>query len=506
MITLQLRSLFESAEYQLFRMGSFEAYDFYMQNRSFLSSDDIISFTGADGRLMALKPDVTLSIVKNTKPGEIRRVYYNESVFRRGRDTGEYREINQMGLEYIGGAAKASEVEVVSIAAKSLSLAGETSLDLSHMGFIEALLTPFSGELYNEALAALRNKNPQLMRQTAAAAGLPDELIDRLERLSLLSGPFNTTICLARELTAGMSGVLRPLEELDELSRALSDSQPDIDLRVDFSILNDVDYYNGLIFQGFLKGVAHPILAGGRYDNLMTRFGKKQGAIGFAIYLDELERTEILIKKPKDNRLSIALPKGRMGESVYAVFEKAGLECDGILEESRKLIFEDKAGKVRYFLVKPSDVSSYVEHGVADIGVTGKDLLLETGADVLELADMGVGKCRIVVAGKPDYTENFTFPVRAATKYPNIARGYYAKKSGSVEIIMLHGSIELAPLTGLADVIVDIVESGTTLKENNLVVHDEIAVSSARLIANRASWRFKQQEINALLSSLKEIL
>ena len=505
-VTLQLRSLFELAGYKLFRMGSFEAYDFYMQNRSFLSSDDIITFTGSDGRLMALKPDVTLSIVKNTKPAATRRVYYNEKVFRKSRDTGEYREINQMGLEYIGGVKDVSEAEVVSIAAKSLSLAGEYSLDLSHMGFIEAVLAPFSGVFYSDALVALRNKNPQLMRQTAAAANLSGELTDKLERLAMLSGPFDTAVELANELASDFEDARQPLEELIKLRRTLSAETPEINLRLDFSILNDVDYYNGIIFQGFIRGIAHPVLAGGRYDNLMVRFGKNQGAVGFAVYLDELERSESFDRKPEDSRLNIALPKGRMGESVYAVFEKAGLGCEGILEESRKLIFEDKEGKVRYFLVKPSDVSSYVEHGAADIGVTGKDLLLETGADVLELADMGVGKCRIVVAGKPDHEENSTIPIRAATKYPNIARGYYAEKSSPVEIIMLHGSIELAPLTGLADVIVDIVESGNTLKENNLIVHDEISLSSARLIANRASWRFKQHEINALLTSLKELL
>jgi len=507
---LKLRALFETAGYKLFRMGSFEDYDLYMQNKSFLSSDDIITFTGADGRLMALKPDVTLSIVKNTKPGEERRVYYNESVFRRSRDTGEYREINQMGLECIGFNKAQSEAEVLKLAAESLSLIGECSLDISHMGFIEAVLAPFSDiGARVDALAALRFKSSHDMYAIAAAAGFSEETAGKLAELAGLSGPLEATLSAARDLTYGMKGTEEPLDELESLRKTLDGLCMDSALNLDFSILNDVDYYNGLLFRGFLKGMARPALAGGRYDNLMARFDKRQGAVGFALYLDALERVGL---KPDSTEtgnkewLSVALPKGRMGETVFRRFEKAGYCCDSILGDSRKLVHEDPKNRIRYYLVKPGDVDSYVEHGVADIGVAGKDLLLESSADVLELADLKLGICRLVVAGKRDFVEDPALPLRVATKYPAIARRHFADKSRSVEIIKLGGSIELAPLTGLSDVIVDIVESGATLRENDLAVLDEVALSSARLIANRASWSFKGGKIRMLLERMREVV
>jgi len=503
---LKLRALFETAGYKLFRMGSFEAYDLYMQNKSFLSSDDIITFTGADGRLMALKPDVTLSIVKNTRPNEARRVYYNESVFRRSRDTGEYREINQTGLECIGFEREDSEAEVLKLAAESLSLLGESSLDISHMGLIEAVLAGFSDAgLRADALAALRYKSEHDMFGIAKAAGLSDAAAKRMAELSGLSGPLSATLTLARRLTSDMPDAAGPLDELDSICRTLEGADLKTALNLDLSILNDVDYYNGVIFRGFLKGMARYALAGGRYDNLMARFDKSQGAIGFALYLDTLEQVTPDAGPNKDQTrdwLNIALPKGRMGDSVLECFEKAGYICGGAFADSRRLVYEDEAGRVRYYLVKPGDVDSYVEHGVADIGVVGKDLLLESSADVLELADLKLGVCRLVTAGKPDFVEDPALPLRVATKYPNIARRYFADKSRSVEIIKLGGSIELAPLTGLSDIIVDIVESGTTLRENNLVVLSEIAPSSARLIANRASWSFKNAQIRALLERI----
>jgi len=199
------------------------------------------------------------------------------------------------------------------------------------------------------------------------------------------------------------------------------------------------------------------------------------------------------------------LPKGRLGDKVYRRFEKGGLSAGAILNESRRLVFEDYDSKMRFFLVKPSDVAIYVEHGAADVGVVGRDVLLENRADVMELLDLQLGKCRMAVAGFEQFQEDLARPLRVATKYPTVARRYYAEKSRSVEIIMLHGSIELAPLLGLSDVIVDIVETGATLRENNLVVLAEIVESSARLIANRASWRFKGAAIQALAERLGEV-
>ncbi|MBQ6906547.1 MAG: ATP phosphoribosyltransferase [Clostridia bacterium] len=204
--------------------------------------------------------------------------------------------------------------------------------------------------------------------------------------------------------------------------------------------------------------------------------------------------------------INVALPKGRLGEKVYSIFESIGYECPSIHENNRKLTFENEEKGVRYFWVKPSDVAIYVEHGVADIGVAGKDILLEYTPDVYELVDLGIGKCRMAVAGKKDFFDNNDKTLRVATKFPNIAKAYYESKSREIDIIKLNGSIELAPVLGLSDVIVDIVETGKTLYENDLEPFETIVPISARLISNKVSYKFKNESITELCRALGEWL
>ena len=205
-----------------------------------------------------------------------------------------------------------------------------------------------------------------------------------------------------------------------------------------------------------------------------------------------------------DNMLNIALPKGRLGEKAYALFERSGFECPSIKENNRKLIFENEDCGVRYFWVKPSDVSIYVERGAADIGVVGKDILLEYEPDVYELLDLRMGKCRMAVAAKKDFHDDRRRTLTVATKFSHIAQTYYAALGRDIDIIHLNGSIELAPILGLSDVIVDIVETGATLRENDLEVVETIFPISARLIANKASYAFQNERIEAVVSGLKQ--
>ena len=204
--------------------------------------------------------------------------------------------------------------------------------------------------------------------------------------------------------------------------------------------------------------------------------------------------------------LNIALPKGRLGEKVYNLLKKAGYACPAIEDPGRKLIFENPETKVRYFWVKPSDVAIYVERGAADLGIAGKDILLEYRPEVYELLDLGLGKCRMAVAGPKTFREKTGSPLRIATKFPHIAAKYYAGKGRDIDIIKLNGSIEIAPILGLSDVIVDIVETGKTLKENDLEVLEEIVPISARLIANQAAYQFQYEAIRTLVRSLEEQL
>ncbi len=204
--------------------------------------------------------------------------------------------------------------------------------------------------------------------------------------------------------------------------------------------------------------------------------------------------------------INVALPKGRLGEKAYDLFERAGYGCPAIHENSRKLIFESPENGVSYFWVKPSDVAIYVERGAADVGIVGKDILLEYTPDVYELLDLHMGKCRMCVAGFTDFRDNPDRTLRVATKFVNIARRYYEGRGRDIDIIALNGSIELAPILGLSDVIVDIVETGATLRENNLGPLEDIVPISARLIANKSAYKFKQQAITDITNRINALL
>ena len=202
--------------------------------------------------------------------------------------------------------------------------------------------------------------------------------------------------------------------------------------------------------------------------------------------------------------LNIALPKGRLGEKAYAMFEKAGFECPSIKDESRKLIFENEEKGVRYFWAKPSDVAIYVERGAADLGVIGKDILLEYEPDVYELLDLHIGKCRMAVAGRRGFRDDGQRTLTVATKFSRVTSSYYASLGRDIDIVHLNGSIEIAPILGLSDVIVDIVETGTTLRENDLEVISTIFPISARLIANKSGYKFKSSIIGDITASIAE--
>ena len=281
--------------------------------------------------------------------------------------------------------------------------------------------------------------------------------------------------------------------------------------RLDLSMADEMEYYNGLVFTGYVAGIPCAVLKGGRYDYLMQRFTPGANAIGFAIYLDELERLAAPLPPVQQQGrekswLNIALPKGRLGDKAYKLLAGAGYSATEDYNDTRKLVVENPDACVRYFLVKPSDVAIYVEHGAADIGIVGKDILTESGADVYELLDTGMGKCRMCVAGPAGFTDDESRALRVATKFVTIARDHYERRGRDIDIVKLNGSIELAPILGLSDVIVDIVETGTTLKENDLTVIEEFMPISARFIANKASYKFKYAQLTELLNKMKEAL
>ncbi|MDD4851062.1 MAG: ATP phosphoribosyltransferase [Gemmiger sp.] len=512
--TLRLRVLYEDAGYRKYRMSRFEEYTLYQENRSFLSDAQVITFTDLDGHLRAIKPDVTLSIAKNAQPatGECQKYYYNENVYRPSRESHTFAEINQMGLEAIGTVTPAVQAEVLRLARQSLqALDAPFVLELSHMGFVQALLdalhTPEPAR--PRLLALLRDKNEHELHAAALQAGLQPQGAEALCGLLALHGPLGAALTQARKHCL-CPAQRAALEELTALQNDLGEASRGILL--DLSLVGDMDYYNGLVFNGYLAGIPRAVLKGGRYDFLVQKFTPGAAAIGFALYLDELDRLEAPPPPVQAGGgtgktwLNVALPKGRLGDKAYALLAGAGYGCNEDYNETRKLVVENPAVGIRYFLVKPSDVAIYVEHGAADIGIVGKDILTESGADVYELLDTGMGRCRMCVAGPRGFADDESRALRVATKFVNIARTHYENQGRDIDIIKLNGSIELAPILGLSDVIVDIVETGTTLKENDLAVLEEFMPISARFIANKASYQFKYAELKTLLQKMKEAL
>ena len=501
-VMFSLRSLYGSHGYTRFKMNKFEEYDFYAGNKDFLLSDSVLTFTDGNGKLMAMKPDVTLSIVKSTRddPQGLQKLYYNENVYRAARGS-TYKELMQVGLECMGNVDNACMAEVLELAADSLRLISNAPvLNLSHLGLLSDVITALGIPEYKKpaVLELIGQKNLHELSVLCRGCGVAEEKLDILLRLLNCSGG-------AAEVLPGLPGLLgslvdtAPLEELEAVTGAMKN--PDC-LRLDFSMVDDPNYYNGILFKGFLPGIPDSVLSGGRYDNLMKKMGRKSGAIGFAVYVDRVERLDATQAASEQPMLNIALPKGRLGDKVYAMFEQAGFECPAIHDPGRKLIFENPEKGVRYFWVKPSDVAIYVERGAADIGVAGKDILLEYEPEVYELLDLNVGKCRMAVAAKNDFADDPGKTLRVATKFSNIAAGFYRSKGRDIDIIHLNGSIEIAPILGLSDVIVDIVETGTTLKENDLSVVETVVPISARLIANKAGYQFKSEKIDLLVRQL----
>lgn len=498
-VIFTLRSLYSSYGYKQFKMSKFEEYDLYSKNKDFLVSDGIITFNDTNGKLLALKPDVTLSIIKNSNSskGITEKYYYNENVYRISDTSHTYKEIVQTGLECIGDIGKNELFEVTELALKSLEEINENFvLHISDIGLLNLLLSEYGVEddVKPQVINAIIEKNSGYLKKLLSK--------DSFKAINTLVQSFssaNESISQLKSIVKSQTSLAAVLQ-LYDICDYLSQKGYKENITVDFSISKNDGYYSGIIFKGFINGLSSHILSGGQYDKLMKRMNRNSSAIGFAVYLDSLERMND--NNSTDNFINIALPKGRLGEKVYSMFEKAGFDCPSIKEENRKLIFENKKKGLRFFWVKPSDVAIYVERGAADIGVAGKDILLEYEPDVFELLDLNIGKCKMAVAAKKDFCDDTSKTLRVATKFSNIAQNYYAKKCRAIDIIHLNGSIEIAPILGLSDVIVDIVETGKTLLENDLTPFETIVSISARLIANKSSYGFKTEKIDKIKEGL----
>ncbi|MBK5262501.1 MAG: ATP phosphoribosyltransferase, partial [Peptostreptococcaceae bacterium] len=424
-----------------------------------------------------------------------------------------YKEISQMGLEFIGDIHEEGVVEVIDLAVQTLRrISPKYILELSHMDFVLEMLDEYKMADVDKVkmIKQIRNRNIDGIMETGRRSRLSEEQIEKICLIPTLQGNVSQVISRARKVVLN-DKMAMALNTLENIYKALKIRDSSAKVKLDLSTINDIDYYNGVIFKGYIEGIGRSVLAGGQYDRAMLLFNKDVDAIGFALYLNEISRLDLEAEVKPDQyevtdgeMLNIALPKGRLGNRVYELLAGIGYDCKDFYEENRKLVFENPGKKIRFLLVKPSDVAIYVEHNAADVGIVGKDILLETSPDVYELLDLKIGKCRMAVAARNDYVDDPDRTLRVATKFVNVTKKYYSEINRDIDIIKLNGSIELAPMLGLSDVIVDLVESGNTIKENDLQILEEFKQISARFIANKSSYKFKNEIIEDIINKLSE--
>lgn len=514
------REVFARHGYHVVQPPMFEYYDVY--DAAVTKAENMFKFFDNNGRMLALRPDLTTSVARiaATKPlGELPyRIAYSGSAFRNDEtfSNDRRREFSQAGIELIGNGGTDADAEVIEIAIEALLKFGvkDFQIDMGHADYYKGLaeIAGLDPIVSDKLRANINDKDFVAIEGILDGIDIDEKLKEVFMELPKMFGGIETAVAAAKNPIIGEKS-RAALENLISVYEILKGKGLDKYISTDLGMVPNLDYYTGIIVKGFAKGVAFPICSGGRYDNLTEKFGKALPATGIAIGIERVMTALSDICERNDENASeyitVALAKGRLAELSINIFEKLGFDVQEMKSKTRKLIFTDEKNKFKFILVKASDVPVYVEYGAADIGVVGKDTLLESGKDVYEIMDLGFGKCRMAVAGPSEMRDKLVGRniMRVASKYPHIARDYFHRVKGqTVDIIKLNGSVELGPLVGLSDVIVDIVESGKTLKENGLEVLEDVCELSARLVVNRVSLKMHRERILKLMSDIKSEL
>ena len=510
--------------YQGIETPTFEFFDVFSREVGTVPSRELYKFFDKEGNTLALRPDMTPSIARAVSKyfhdeTPIRLCYMGNTFINYDKYQGRLKETTQLGAELMGEESVSADVELLSVLVEALKAAGleEFQVSVGQVEFFKALLKEAGiGSGAEESLRRLiSDKNRFAAEELLADYELSPKLRETFLEMATLSGSAEA-LEKAKALTDNPEA-LKALGRLEDIYRGLKEKGFEKYISFDLSMLSKYNYYTGIVFRAYSYGYGEPVAKGGRYDTLLSHFGRELPAVGFAIVVDQLQRAlnSSEIRKeaagPDGSRyLTFALTKGRLAKKTLELLEKVGITCEEMKDpDSRKLIFVNDELKLKFFLAKGPDVPTYVEYGAADIGVVGKDTLVEEGRKMYEVLDLGFGKCRMCVCGPASAREKLAHQeqIRVATKYPDIAKDYfYNQKHQTVEIIKLNGSIELAPLVGLSEVIVDIVETGSTLRENGLEVLEEIMPLSARMVVNQVSMKMEAERITKLIQALKAAL
>ena len=474
----------------------------------------------SQGELLAMRPDVTMQVARMcstryagcTAPLRFR---YTQRVFREAdtRLQAVTREMTQIGIECIGQKGAAADAEVIGLMTEALIAAGvpDFKLALATVGVLRALLAASQGTpaWQKSILQAYHASNfvdlDALTESESAqfvASGARADVARAIRLLARIRGG-QDAIAAARLLVEPLK-CADGLDEFEQTYALLCARGLRERIMIDFSVMSSFDYYTGVVFEAYAPQIGTSLGSGGRYDHMLAAYGQDRPAAGFAFYLEQVMTARELQREGEGEGvavpaasparpLRVAVPKGSLNPDSIAALQRAGLDTTG-LEHPGRLLRISNPG-VEYIIVRPSDAPVMVSLGAADCGICGKDSLIEADVDVVELVDLTFGACRFVVAepalatGVAEERYQRLGSFRVATKYPRIARDFYAKRGMQVEIVKLQGNIELAPLTGIAERIIDITATGTTLRENNLVIVDEVCASTARFFANVCSFR-----------------
>lgn len=508
----RVRQSLEDRGYSEVITPAIEYYDVFAQANPAVGQENMLKIIDRAGRICVVRPDNTTPIARiaatRLEGAELPvRLYYSQKVFRSiAEGHGHKSEFLQVGAELIGSDGLEADLDILTAAFSALEQAeaGSFRIELGHAEIYKALIEALGVDeqtaedirrlIENKSFAALGDALAPYQGSAAyqALCAMPQlfggvEVLDQVEHMT------------------GNMRVLAAVAYLRRVYTALEQAGFGESVIIDLGLVHEMDYYTGIMFRGYLGGAGAAILAGGRYNALCAKFGRDLPAAGFGIDVERIAETG----SEADNRqvrdtIRIALTKGRLEKKTLARMKAAGYDISELESPSRKLIFRLPNTNIEVVLAKAADVITYVEHGVCDLGVVGKDTIMEKGGSFYEMVDLGFGKCRFALATKKGKTVygNYRTPV-IATKYPEVTRAFFSRKNMDVETIKIEGSVELAPLLELADAIVDIVETGSTLKENGLEVIEDVAPISARVIVNLASAKMNKTAIQRIISDLE---
>lgn len=508
----RVRQALESRGYSEVITPAVEYYDVFAQANSALDQENMLKIIDRAGRICVARPDNTTPIARiaatRLEGAELPvRLYYSQKVFRSvSEGHGHKSEFLQVGAELIGADGLEADLDILTAAFHALGQAdvGSFRIELGHAEIYKALIEALGVDaqtaesirrlIENKSFAALGDALAPYQGSAAyqALCAMPQlfggvEVLDQVEHMT------------------GNMRVLAAVAYLRRVYTALEQAGFGESVIIDLGLVHEMDYYTGIMFRGYLGGAGAAILAGGRYNALCAKFGRDLPAAGFGIDVERVaEAGGQDEQRPVRNTIRMALTKGRLEKKTLARMKAAGYDISELESPSRKLIFRLSGTDVEVVLAKAADVITYVEHGVCDLGVVGKDTIMEKGGSFYEMVDLGFGKCRFALATQKGKTVGgqYRTPV-IATKYPQVTKAFFSRKNMDVETIKIEGSVELAPLLELADAIVDIVETGSTLKENGLEVIEDVAPISARVIVNLASAKLKKNAIQRIIRDLE---